>query len=207
MLQQKFLRDVFRLLVVTYVLSHAVTIAESQRHECLSQMQYYQPDHFPKHCGSKLANRQLKHLFSTIRDTLTDKILKQLSQFLKSSKRYSRWTSAFCAILGVAMAEEQSQRLVHLIFETESKDGTFDQLQAEKEAIRSNEGIDDRFVFLTKLFRLKYHAKFNPLRDYDKASIQQHLSAQQLDFVKAVSDLASEKCTFSLRKRLCALKY
>lgn len=172
-----------------------MTIAESQRNECLSQLQSAHPSMFPKHCGSKLANRQLKHLFSSIRDNLTNSILKQLSQFLKSSKRYSRWTSAFCAILGLAMAEEQGMQLVHLIYTTEARDGMFTEHEAEREGIKACGGIEDRFVFITKLFRLKYHHKFNPLRDHDRESVQEHLSAEQLDFVRSVAALCAEKGT------------
>lgn len=179
--------------MITYVLTHAVTIAESQRQECLSQLQSTNGLALPKHCGSKLANRQLKHLFSSIRDTLTDRILKQLQQFLKSSKRYSRWTSAFCAILGLAMAEEQGMQLVHLICYTEAKDGALSERDAERDGVRACEAIDDRFVFVTKLFRLKYHAKFNPLRDHEKESVREHLSARQLDFVRSVASLCAEK--------------
>lgn len=84
-------------------------------------------------------------------------------------------------------------QLVHLIFTTEAKDGMLSEHEAAYEGVKACERIEDRFIFITKLFRLKYHAKFNPLRDYEKKEMKEHLSSKQLDFVKSVARLCAEK--------------
>lgn len=187
---------------MTYYLSHAVTIAESRREPTLKQMSCYQPGMYEKHCGPKLANRQLKHLFSTLRDRLIDKILKQLSQFLKSSKRHERWTAAFCAILGLAVAQEQSQQLVHLILDTEVDEGKITPHEARRAGEKACEIIDERFDFVTKLFRLKYHQKFNPLKDRSKPMVREQLGERAYGFIEDVASLAAHKCKKHFRSHV-----
>ncbi|KAF2098497.1 hypothetical protein NA57DRAFT_75739 [Rhizodiscina lignyota] len=198
--QTKLLRDVFRLLIVTYCLSHAVTIAESRRMNTLSQMQCANKHMYQKHCGPKLANRQLKHIFSTLRDRLMERILKQLSQYLKSSRRHERWTAAFCAILGLAVAHEQSQQLIHLILATEVDEGNISPHEAKRVGEQACEVIDERFDFIAKLFRLKYHQKFNPLRDRTKPGMREQLGERAFDFINAVANVTAAKGEF-LRER------
>lgn len=194
--EQKFLRDVFRLLVVTYLLAHAVTIDPKQQESTLSQMSTYKPGAYPKNALPKLANRQLKHMFSNMRDRLTDRVLKSLSQFLKSSKRHERWTAAFCAILGLAVAMEQTQQMVHVNYGTHVVEGTVSDSEAMRRGEKVVAQVDDRFTFVTKLFRHKYHQKFNPLRDVNKKEMREQLGERAWGFVKKVVDLVVEKGKF-----------
>jgi len=140
-----------------------------------------------------MANRQLKFLFCAIFNSKMESVLKRLQQILRSSKRDAKWTSAFCALLGLAMVFEDTQNTTHCRYESGFASGMFTKQDAEYSAESACRDIDVKFTFLTNLFRWKYHRGFNPILNYRDANVRRELGDSAVEFVKGVSQLVNEK--------------
>jgi hypothetical protein len=144
-----------------------------------------------------MVNRQLRFLFNTLFNQIMESVLKRLQQILRSSRGGAKWTSAFCAILGLAMCFENIQRMVHGDQDIQAKKGRITEFEAAQRAEESCRLIDEKFGFIANLFRWKYHRGFNPLRDWEDGKVQSTLGESGVDFVRGVAGLVHEKCKSS----------
>jgi len=197
--EASLLRDIHRLLVCTYVICRTATIPNSQKH-LLYKLHTYpsSPDAYAHAPSPRMANRQLKYLFCHLHQHILDSILKKLQQVLRSSKGPQKWTSAFIALLGLAMAFELIQRLVHVITDADAAMGKYPLRDAEYVAESACRAIDEKFAFVSNLFRWKYRG-FNPLRDADRDSVKQVLGDKGVEFVRDVATLIAEKREYITR--------
>lgn len=147
--------------------------------------------------GSNIVNSQLNCLFLANFNATMETVLRKLNQVLRSSKGNAKWTSAFCALLGLAMCVEDIQNSVHVYCNVQAFRNLFTKDEARSRRESSCKDIDDRFTFLTNLFRLKY-SKFNPLRDWKKDAVWNDMNPSAREFAKGVSELVVEKCESSL---------
>jgi hypothetical protein len=192
------LRDIFRLLVVTYIMSRKATLSPSQR-PLLNRLHSYPgrpdgPDPYGRATSPRMANRQLKFLWCSLLNNIMESVLKRLQQILRSSKGGAKWTSAFCSILGLAMCFEYIQRLTHIVCDDPTVKGTSTDQDMEIKAETACRSIDDKFQFISNLFRWKYHRGFNPLKDWTDEKVQRALGEPAVDFVRGVTGLVVEKC-------------
>ncbi|KAF2842791.1 hypothetical protein M501DRAFT_993562 [Patellaria atrata CBS 101060] len=184
---KKLFRSIMRVIVVTYIMGHTLTIPEDQKEDVLSSLDTYQRGSYAKFCSPRMANRQLKYLFSHLHKRMMNDLLKQLQQVLKNSST-RRWTSAFCAILGLGMALEDSQKTIHIIMDSKAAQGELQQREADYLAEVANVSIDGQFHFITELFRLKYKG-INPFHTDETKK----LGANAMMFLKDVKGLFHEK--------------
>ncbi|KAF2433321.1 hypothetical protein EJ08DRAFT_74714 [Tothia fuscella] len=201
------LRDIYRLQVVTYMMGRAPAIPRSQ-HKALYNLHYanlHRDIVYSANCSSKMVNRQLKFLFSALFNQIMESVLKRLQQILRSSSGGAKWTSAFCAILGLAMCFETIQKTVHGNQDIQAKKGLMTEWEAAQRAEESCRMIDQKFGFITNLFRWKYHRGFNPLRDWEDGKVQSTLGDSGTDFVRAVAGLVNEKYDFLYEKQHIAI--
>lgn len=181
-------------------MSHAFSIVEEEQQAVLSQLRY-QSDSYQRFCTPRMTNRQIKHFYAEMHSDMLNRVLKQLQKILhESSRDCSKWISAFCAILGLAMALEDTQKTIHDFFDSGmalsecSKEEELDLKCQGEELCRA---IDDRFMFIMTLFRLKYNRTSNPLRD-DNEDWETKLKDQRTSrFVRNVSSLVKEKCKYT----------
>jgi hypothetical protein len=140
-----------------------------------------------------MVNRQLKFLYCAIFNQIMESVLKRLQQVLRSSRGGAKWTSAFCAVLGLAMCFEEVQRTTHGNQDIEAKRGRITEWMAAQRAEESCRLIDEKFTFVANLFRWKYHRGFNPLRDWEDEKVQRTLGESAIEFVRGVNGLVAEK--------------
>jgi hypothetical protein len=139
-----------------------------------------------------MANRQLKFLWCSLLNNIMESVLKRLQEILRSSKGGAKWTSAFCSILGLAMCFEYIQRLTHIVCDDPTVKGTSTDQDMAIMAETACRSIDDKFQFISNLFRWKYHRGFNPLKDW---MVQRALGEGAMDFVTAVRGLVGARLT------------
>lgn len=201
--EASLLRDIHRLLVCTYIMCRTATIPNSQK-DLLYKLHSYPAsrDAYAHAPSPRMANRQLKYLFCQLQQTILDAILKKLQQVLRSSKGPQKWTSAFIAILGLAMSFELTQRLVHVVADADAAMGKYSIRDAEYVAETACRAIDEKFAFISNLFRWKYHRGFNPLREVERDSVKQVLGEKGVEFVRGVTSLIAEKREY-LSPQLC----
>jgi hypothetical protein len=176
-------------------MGHIISIAEeakepplSKMHSCAEQEKYVE-----KICCPRITNFQLKYIFYRLHASILATFLNKLQQFIMSSKGCDKWVSAFIAVLGLAMAQEEMQKWsLSMRLTTMHKRGFM-----MATVVCGN--IDNRFDFVQQLFRAKYNYKKNPLRDAelnweDKIGFGDRNS---LRFVRSVASLVNCNSKFS----------
>ena len=167
--EAKLLREIFRLIVVTFIMSHTLTIAEETKAATLSRMHSYSgPNSYVENYTSpRMTNRQLKYFFSRLQRSIQANVLNKLQQIFKSSKGCDKWLAAFIAVLGMCMALEDQQKTIHLVMSTKAQTEGIDHRDAQDQADIACREIDQRMHFVQQIFRWKYNRKCNPMRDAD----------------------------------------
>lgn len=159
---KKQLGDVLRLLVVTYIMGHTLTIQHDNLRDVISAVRH---THVPasvldnKFVSPRLANRQLKFFFHQIRSNIYDTILKNYQATLRVHRtgvKEQTWLESFCVMLGFAMSLEELQRLLVIQADAKAAKGELSPDWAAAEARNAISRIDDRFALLTGLFQCKY---------------------------------------------------
>lgn len=198
--EAKLLREVFRLVVVTYIMSHTLTMAEEAKNGVLSRMHSYAgPRSYADDFTSpRMTNRQLKYFFSRLQRSIQIVVLNKIQQIFKSSKGCDKWMAAFVAILGMCMAQEDQQKTIHLVMATKASTEGLDEGDAQRQANIACRAIDDRMRFIQQIFRWKYNRKVNPMRDAEHAWDQEagFGDASSVDFVRQVAQLVNHNSTF-----------
>lgn len=152
------LQKIIRMMIITYIMGHTLTISEDTLFGVLSSVKHTRPPaQIASHTSPRLANRQLKFFFSALRDKIYGEVLNGLQQTLRSSsKKEATWLPSFCAMLGLAMVLEEQQRTLHIQADAKAAKEEMPAEEADMEARNACERIDERFRFLTALFQCKY---------------------------------------------------
>jgi hypothetical protein len=207
--EAKLLREIFRLIVVTFIMSHTLTIAEETKVATLSRMHSYSGHHsyVDNYTSPRMTNRQLKYFFSRLQRSIQVTVLNKLQQIFKSSKGCDKWLAAFVAVLGMCMALEDQQKTIHLVMSTKSATEGIDQRDAQDQADIACREIDERMRFVQQIFRWKYNRKCNPMRDAELEWDKEvgFGDASSVNFVRQVAQLVKEnsKSNYLLVPDMC----
>jgi hypothetical protein len=197
----KLLKEVFRLIVVTYIMGHTLTIQEETKEQSLRQLRSYIPGVYASFCSPRMTNRQLKYFFCRLHQTIMTNVLNKLQQIFKSSKGCDKWTSAFCAVLGLAMAHEDNQKTIHLVTQTKAASHEMSVQDAEAQSDATCEDIDGKFSFIMGIFRWKYNRGYNPLRDSEQDWMSKLKDPGAIQFARDVSILVRENTGYLDRRQ------
>jgi len=198
--EAKLLREIFRLIVVTFIMSHTLTIAEETKAATLSRMHSYSGhnSYVENYTSPRMTNRQLKYFFSRLQRSIQTTVLNKLQQIFKSSKGCDKWLAAFVAVLGMCMALEDQQKTIHLVMSTKATTERLDLRDAQSQADIACREIDQRMHFVQQIFRWKYNRKHNPMRDADHDWEKEvgFGDASSVNFVRQVAQLVKENIDF-----------
>lgn len=198
--EARLLREVYRLIVVTFIMSHTLTIAEDTKIKTLSRMRSYAgPDAYCDGFTSpRMTNRQLKYFFSRLQRSIQTNVLNKLQQIFKSSRGCDKWLAAFVAVLGMCMALEDQQRTIHLVMQTRSVTEGTDARDAQSQADIACRDIDSKMHFIQQIFRWKYNRKCNPMRDADRAWDKEagFGDVSSVNFVRQVAQLVKDNSEY-----------
>lgn len=195
--EQKLFRDVYRLIVVTFIMSHTLTIAPETKYATLARMHSFNGQN-ESYTSPRMTNRQLKYFFSRIQRTIQTALLNKLQQIFKSSKGCDKWLAAFITIVGMCMALEDQQKTIHLVQATKSTTEGLDARDAQAQADHANREIDTQMHFIQQVFRWKYNRKHNPLlnADHDWEKEAGFGDASSVNFVRQVAQLVKENTDY-----------
>ncbi|KAH6629821.1 hypothetical protein C7974DRAFT_395298 [Boeremia exigua] len=195
--EQKLFREVNRLIVVTFIMSHTLTIAPETKYATLARMHSFN-GHDQDYTSPRMTNRQLKYFFSRIQRTIQNALLNKLQQIFKSSKGCDKWLAAFITIVGMCMALEDQQKTIHLVQTTKSTTEGLDVRDAQAQADHANRDIDAQMHFIQQVFRWKYNRKHNPLlnADHDWEKEAGFGDASSVSFVRQVAQLVKENTDY-----------
>jgi hypothetical protein len=207
-MQAKILHDIHRLLVVTYIMAKAFVIVDPQNVPLSFQL----PENgaYPRFCTPRMANRQLKYHFLHLHVKYMGELLNKLQQIFRSSKGTERWLAAFVIVLGLAIANEEMQKLAPLVTDAQiaasdpatltNESGYSSKEDAEQKAEKAGKEIDDGFRFIMKIFRWKYCRSGNPLRDGEREGWKEWTERLRdervIRFLQQISSLVGERCKF-----------
>ncbi|TKA73373.1 hypothetical protein B0A55_06370 [Friedmanniomyces simplex] len=161
---RELLRRILRMMVLTYIMGHTLTLPEHTTPAVLAAVRMSPPPHPPTltsthHTSPRLANRQLKFFFHLLRERVYLDLLHWQQQTLRSSPRKdATWLPAFCVTLGIAMVLEEVQRTLWIQADAKARKDAANvtRAQAETEAANACARIDERFKLLVGLFQCKY---------------------------------------------------
>jgi hypothetical protein len=158
---QKILATILRMLLVTYIMAHVLTIKRSTIEGVMRSMQHAEmPENFQgiKHISPRLANQQFKCHFSRIRAKLCLDLLNKfqaiLSKFSGDAKE-STWMRSFCLMLGFAMVLEEIQHTLYI----QAHASMIKDPAAEQRFIESCKRMDERFALLTLIHQTRYRSR------------------------------------------------
>ncbi|EDU45461.1 hypothetical protein PTRG_02938 [Pyrenophora tritici-repentis Pt-1C-BFP] len=207
--ERKLLREIFRLIVVTFIMSHTLTIAEETKAATLSRMHSYkgQSSYVDNYTSPRMTNRQLKYFFSRLQRSIQNTVLNKLQQIFKSSKGCDKWLAAFVAVLGMCMALEDQQKTIHLVMSTKAATEGLDSRDAQGQADIACREIDQRMHFVQQIFRWKYNRKCNPMRDADHDWDKEvgFGDASSVNFVRQVAQLVKENIDFLQQRQAVSI--
>jgi hypothetical protein len=200
--QAKLLREVFRLIVVTFIMSHTLTIAEKDKSTIPQNLRsdVDRDAYLIKNVSSRVVNRQLKYFFSRLQNEIASFVLKKLLQILESSKGSDKWPIAFITMLGVCMMLEDQQKTIHFVMSTRAATEGSDARAAQRLADVACKHIDEYARSLQQIFIRRYNAERNPLLNpnhswekevgfEDKSSVEFIRKAAKLVWSKSKSHL------------------
>ncbi|KAF2749945.1 hypothetical protein M011DRAFT_475265 [Sporormia fimetaria CBS 119925] len=190
-------REVCRLLVVTFIMSHTITLAEEDKYHALSKMHSFSGQ-YQDFTSPRMTNRQLKYFFAHIQRKSLSAVLNKLQQIFKSSKGCDKWLAAFIGISGLCMALEDQQMTIHQVMETQARTEGIELHVMQAKAEAACRDIDAQIKFLHQLFRWKYNRKYNPLLKHEDMWVSQDeaVHESQLYFLKRVAQLVKENIDF-----------
>ncbi|KAF3005872.1 hypothetical protein E8E13_009158 [Curvularia kusanoi] len=194
--EQKLFREVNRLIVVTFIMSHTLTIAPETKYATLSRMHSFIEN--DTYTSPRMTNRQLKYFFHRVQQSIQTTLLNKLQQIFKSSKGCDKWLAAFITIVGMCMALEDQQKTIHLVQTTKSTTEGLDVRDAQAHADHANREIDTQMHFIQQIFRWKYNRKHNPLlnADHDWEKEVGFGDASSVNFVRQVAQLVRENTDY-----------
>ncbi|KAF3052984.1 hypothetical protein E8E11_009650 [Didymella keratinophila] len=200
--EAKLFREINRLIIVTFIMSHTLTIAPETKYATLSRMHSFNGRN-ESYASPRMTNRQLKYFFSRVQRTIQNSLLNKLQQIFKSSKGCDKWLAAFMTIVGMCMALEDQQKTIHLVQTTKTQTEGLDNRDAQALADHANREIDDQAHFIQQIFRWKYNRKHNPLlnSDHDWEKEVGFGDASSVSFVRQVAQLVKENTDY-LQQRL-----
>ncbi|PVI00548.1 hypothetical protein DM02DRAFT_708049 [Periconia macrospinosa] len=166
--ENKLVREVYRLIVTTYIMSHTLTMVEKYKKRTLQELHSPIPiDQYSDFTSPRMTNRQLKYFFARLQRSILATVLNKLQQIMKSSKGCDKWVAAFICVVGLCMAHEDQQKTVHQVMATRAATENMDMRDAQTQAEFACREIDSRMNFISQIFRYKYNRKCNPLKDPD----------------------------------------
>lgn len=158
---QQLLHKIIRMLIVTYIMGHTLTITQETLPTVHSHLRsHYKPVDLAPHTSPRLANRQLKFFFHVLRNQMYEDILKwQQATLHTSGGKNTTWLSTFVVMLAFAMVLEEAQRTIQIQADAKwrKRERSYD--EAQEEASNACERIDERYQLLIGLFQCKYRDK------------------------------------------------
>ncbi|KAF2474542.1 uncharacterized protein BDR25DRAFT_109641 [Lindgomyces ingoldianus] len=207
----KLLREVFRLIIATFIMSHTLSIAEETKHASLSKLHSYPgPSAYVENFTSpRMTNRQLKYFFARLQKHILTTVLNKLQQMFKSSRGCDKWMAAFIAVIGMCMAHEDQQKTLHLVMETKSASEGANWMDSQARADFACREIDARMGFIAQIFRWKFNRKCNPLRnaEHDWDREVGFGDANSVEFVRGVAQLVKENIDFLQMRQAVSISH
>ncbi|KAK4500068.1 hypothetical protein PRZ48_008254 [Zasmidium cellare] len=189
------LRDILRMLIITYIMGHTLTIVEETLPTVISHVRHSnRPDHCTKYTSPRLANRQLKFFFAVLRNNIYEKILKWQQQTLHTAgKKEETWLQTFCVMLGFAMVLEEVQRLIQIQADASVRKEEMMYDDAQRQAYNACERIDERYKLLIGLFQCKYRdRKWGERGSFGNGTPELKEPAQK-DFLRSLRSLVLQR--------------
>ncbi|KAH0387715.1 hypothetical protein KCU92_g1525, partial [Aureobasidium melanogenum] len=176
------LRHVLRMLILTCIMDHPITISESSLPVTIASMHSHNNPHIYSSWTSPfLANRQLKYFFAEMQTQQYNRTLNRLHQILrKAGDKNKLWMSSFVLMLGIAIVLENCQHLLWIKADAKVARKEATGVDAAWEARSHCAEMDDGFEFLCKLYHCKYRGKHRQKTRYEELKNKTSRPAEQV---------------------------
>lgn len=181
------LHKALSLILITYITTHAFTVAQDQCARVLNQLSNpgtVNPDFYrAEYLILETANSQLKHALSGMRSRMHRDLLNRLQTITKHTSYKKWWLSSFVIMLGLAFTVEESQHLLHVQADSRARKAQHDPEAVKaywSEAEARCRDIDAGYDFLQGLYHYRYS-----LRKEERASFRQWMNIDKCELAPA----------------------
>ena len=172
-----------KLIVITYIMTHSLTLIEDTRSEIFSMLMNPPDTPYEPLTSPRWLNKELKFLMSRLHTDLLKNVLELIHKTLRDCRdKKSLWAVAFIGLLTLSMVTESMQHSIRCKEETDKEMHVIPREDTTAELYLSR--MDEKLDLLVRIFQKKYgirenkegkqKTEFNPVRDLsDRALLDQ----------------------------------
>lgn len=205
------LKRILRMLILTYIMAHTMTIDEEELPEVLRRVpsppaSFIQQD-LPwangyRQMSPQLANRQLKFYFCVLRENSYTALLREMQTILTSSVNQNEtWLPAFCLMLGFAMVLEEVQCNLQIQADSKTREQGWDVEDAQRQAHEDCRGIDETYNLMILIFQKKYRDPDMDTPRYSTNQTPRINHPAELDFLHKLGALVEHRSKTKIHHR------
>lgn len=191
---QKLVHLSLKLVVVTHIMTHSMTLVESTKDAVYDQLRNPPRDRYPTQTSPRWLNKQFKFLLCALHQAILREFLGQIQELLRRANKKDAWAALFASMTVLAMTTESLQVSVRGKDETDKGEGI-----VRKDDNTANEAIEvmeERFEFLKNLFHQAHRTLspkgLNPIQNIqDRACLDpasQSLAAAASEIIERYHD-------------------
>lgn len=187
-IEVELLNNIWRLLLMTYVIGHTLNIEQSCLEKISAQLQTQ--DTYDKYSFPRVGGRQLKCYIVWLRKDLMRATQKILQQFLAPSTGTDMWPTAFVVLLGLAMILEEDQKTIKIASDRRVREEEMSPDEAEAEAKVQGALLDNALSMQIELFMVKYNRVGDPV---DRRRVAEVKGEPEGIFIGQITSLIAQR--------------
>ena len=178
-----------KLIMLTFMMSHAFTLVEETRHIIWEQLCHRPDQPYGMRTSARYLNKQLKYLLSPLINDRLERILSMIQQKMAVSKK-SSWTPAFAMLSVLAMVGESLQLLIRCKEYDNQEEGSIIPGSDETQTLND---IEETSRYLTGIFHIKYTGDRNKFRNplYDTKT-RSGFDDHEKEFIGGIHDIIED---------------
>lgn len=192
--QQPLPRLCLKLVVMTYIMTHSLTLLEDTRDTVASRLRNAPAEPYGVHTCPRWLNKELKFVLASLHKRLLHDVLELIHRTLhdmSTNSSYRFWATLFIGLLVLSMVTESLQVAVRCKEETDMSDGIV--YSSRNHATLTIEKSDETLAHVTSLFHSRYHMdkkgknEINPIKNLkDRKNLKDSPSEALADKVKGL---------------------
>ena len=164
-----------RLVVLTYFMTHSLTLVEDTKEEVFERLHNRPPNAFSIHTSPRLLNKQIKTMLAAIHYDLLKRFLNKFQEGARLANKTELWAAMFSSVFVLASTTDTLEATLRCKEETDKVENEID--ESDTTAEKAIWLMEESFDFLHKIFQKKYlmHSPdgngMNPISNLDNRCI------------------------------------
>ncbi|KAL8966028.1 MAG: hypothetical protein Q9183_003558 [Haloplaca sp. 2 TL-2023] len=143
-----------RLIVLTYFMTHSLTLVENTKEEVFERLQNRPPNAFGIHTSPRFLNKQIKTILAAIHYDVLRIFLNKFQEGARLSNKTELWAAMFISIFVLASTTDTLEATLRCKEETDKGENEID--ESDTTAEKAIWLMEESFEFLHSIFQRKY---------------------------------------------------